>query len=532
MKFRKIVLIYLLMLISVLIVALLGYRYFIEIPRFESTLSLLHDRQLAALDHEISREVNRNRAVNYDYAVWDSNYRFMQSPNAEFIAENYGDPAFVTLAYDGIFYLDRQLELVYAKTFDHVTGQSFAVDLFDFEKYPGNKSVLPTKDYLGVPSRTGILSSKLGPFAFSATQIRYSDRSGEDIGVLIFIHKLRKGHFEQMSDKLNLHVRARIITDAEQYSGIPDLGLPASSEAFSYQRRRLVRDIHGKPVVLLTIGHDQSLTMELIDSHFIIMLTLLLLLLLVGVVITNKLLVSRLEFVIARMKEMAITNKLTPLNVRFNIYEMDKAAQRFNALVETVNKQKQLLEDLSLLDHLTKVANRRAFVGHIENQWLLMQRNLAPLAVIMCDIDHFKAYNDFYGHQRGDETLAQVAQALQNCMHRPDDLVARYGGEEFVIVISNTDIDGLRHNLEKIVNCIRRLEIPHPVSDTQMYVTISAGAAIYTDFSQIPLTESYQQVLRRADSALYAAKGAGRNRGVLYQDLDGNSQTSRAIFCR
>ncbi|WP_281557765.1 diguanylate cyclase [Thalassomonas sp. RHCl1] len=530
MKFRKIVLIYLFIFICILTIALLGYRYFIEIPRFEATLSLLHDRQLAALKHEISSEITRNQAVNYDYAVWDSNYRFMQKPNAEFIAENYGDPGFITLAYDGVFYLDRDFKLVFSKSYDHLTGKSYSSDLFDFEKYPENKLVLPSQEYLGVPNRTGILASQLGPVAFSATQIRHSDKSGDNIGALVFIHKLRESRFEAMSEKLNLDIRARVVKEGEQYQDIPGLALPASSEAFSYQRQRLIRDINGKPVILLTIGHDRAITMELIDSHFIIVLSILLLLLFLGVLTTNKLLVTRLEVVIERMKEMAVSNKLKPLHVRFNIYEMDKAAQRFNALVEIVNKQKQLLEDLSLLDHLTKIANRRAFVGHIEHQWLLMQRNRSPLAVIMCDIDHFKAFNDFYGHQKGDEALAQVARALQNCMHRADDLVARYGGEEFVIVISNTDVDGLRHNVEKIINCVRRLEIPHPASDTQMYVTISVGGAIYTDFSQIPVAESYQQVLHRADLALYAAKAAGRNRGMLYQDLDDKSQQERVTL--
>ncbi|WDE01440.1 diguanylate cyclase domain-containing protein [Thalassomonas actiniarum] len=532
MKFRKIVLIYLFIFICILTTALLGYRYFIEIPRFEATLSLLHDRQLAALKHEISSEITRNQAVNYDYAVWDSNYRFMQQPNDEFIAENYGDPGFITLAYDGVFYLDRDFKQVFSKSYDHLTGKSYSSELFDFEKYPENKSVLPRQEYLGVPNRTGILSSQFGPVAFSATQIRHSDKSGENIGTLVFIHKLHESRFEGMSEKLNLNIRAEVLTGGGQYQDIPGLSLPVSSEGFSYQRQRLIHDINGKPVILLTIGHDKTITMELIDSHFIIVLSILLFLLLFGVITTNKLLVTRLELVIERMKEMATSNKLKPLHVRFNIYEMDKAAQRFNSLVEIVNKQKQLLEDLSLLDHLTKIANRRAFVGHIEHQWLLMQRNRSPLAVIMCDIDHFKAFNDFYGHQEGDEALAQVARALQNCMHRADDLVARYGGEEFVIVISNTDVDGLRHNVEKIVNCIRRLEIPHPASNTQIYVTISVGAAIYRDFSQIPVVESYQQVLHQADLALYAAKAAGRNRGMLYQDLSDKSEKSRVTLCQ
>lgn len=528
MKFRKIVLIYLVILICLLISALLSYRYFVEIPRFESALSLLHDRELETLKHAVTEEVTRDQAVNYDYAVWDSNYEFMLAPNEQFIKENFGDPGFITLAYDGVFYLNPALKQVYAKTFDHVSGKNYSLDLFNFAKYPENKVVFPTKEYLGVPNITGILSSEIGPLVFSSTQIRHSDRSGDNIGILVFIHKLRKETFAKMSASLNMNVEVTILDNSARYNDIKNdikaLGLPASEGAFSYVHQRLIRDINNKPVILLTISHPKVITMHLIDWNFIVVLLLLVLFSLFGVFVTNKFLVGRLEGVITLMKEMAISNKLKPVDIRFNIYELDKAAQRFNGLVDIVNKQKQLLEDLSLLDQLTKIANRRAFEGHIENQWLLMQRNRSPLAVVMCDVDYFKRYNDFFGHQKGDETLAQIAQALQNCMHRPDDLVARYGGEEFVIVISNTDIEGLRHNLEKIVHCIRRLEIPHPDSKTEAFVTITVGASLYNDFEKIPIKVSYKDILFQADRALYAAKAAGRNRAVLFKKNDNQDQ--------
>jgi two-component system chemotaxis family response regulator WspR len=128
----------------------------------------------------------------------------------------------------------------------------------------------------------------------------------------------------------------------------------------------------------------------------------------------------------------------------------------------------------------------------------------------MVDIDHFKQYNDHYGHLAGDEVLRTVAQTVMQCFHRPKDLAARFGGEEFVVVLPQTPARDLEALAEKVVAAVSALDLPHRASSAASVVTASVGAA-----TSIPQREdSLFTLIEAADKALYEAKRAGRNRAV------------------
>ncbi|WP_041596189.1 diguanylate cyclase domain-containing protein [Halothece sp. PCC 7418] len=184
-------------------------------------------------------------------------------------------------------------------------------------------------------------------------------------------------------------------------------------------------------------------------------------------------------------------------------------------LYQKLQQANHKLEELAIKDGLTKIANRRWFDDTLDRQWQRLQREKRPLALILCDIDDFKPYNDYYGHQMGDQCLVQVAQALQNVAKRPDDLVARYGGEEFAIILPNTPGDKAMVVAERARKAVSRLKIPHLKSSTAPYITLSLGVG-----ALVPSAEnSRKELIRRADQALYAAKGWGRDRAInfLYQ---------------
>ncbi|MBD0334124.1 MAG: diguanylate cyclase [Cyanobacteria bacterium Co-bin13] len=166
------------------------------------------------------------------------------------------------------------------------------------------------------------------------------------------------------------------------------------------------------------------------------------------------------------------------------------------------------LERLATLDSLTKVANRRRFDEYLQQEWQRMAREGQPLSLIMLDVDYFKIYNDFLGHQQGDVCLFTVAQALCRAVKRSADLVARYGGEEFVVVLPNTRRAGAIVVAEAIQSEIASLQIPHPNSTVSAYVTASMGIA-----SAMPSNGgSYDELVAAADTALYQAKRRGRDR--------------------
>ena len=131
--------------------------------------------------------------------------------------------------------------------------------------------------------------------------------------------------------------------------------------------------------------------------------------------------------------------------------------------------------------------------------------------MILCDIDYFKLYNDTYGHLSGDDCLKQVAQAISQAAKRPADLVARYGGEEFVVVLPNTESEGVMHVAQTIQKEIHQLQIPHEHSSVSPYVTVSIGMSF-----TIPNNATAPEVLLdTADQALYEAKAQGRNMLIL-----------------
>ncbi|MDF1821941.1 MAG: GGDEF domain-containing protein [Alcanivoracaceae bacterium] len=165
------------------------------------------------------------------------------------------------------------------------------------------------------------------------------------------------------------------------------------------------------------------------------------------------------------------------------------------------------LERLSFLDGLTGVANRRYFDTTLEKHWRACLRDNRPLTLVMLDVDFFKAYNDHYGHQDGDQCLRTIAQTLSRQAARPQDLAARYGGEEFALVFPDADAAAAEQLVSRILAAVRQLELPHAVSEASDVVTLSAGVATI-----VPTVHATaEDLVKAADQALYDAKNAGRN---------------------
>jgi len=175
----------------------------------------------------------------------------------------------------------------------------------------------------------------------------------------------------------------------------------------------------------------------------------------------------------------------------------------------TANRE---LEKLSRQDGLTGIANRRYFDSYLLTEVRRATREKAPVSLILSDVDHFKAFNDCYGHQAGDDCLRRVAAALSSAGRRPADLAARYGGEEFAIVLPGTVLEGAVDVAQAVSRVIGSLAIPHARSAVDRNVTLSQGIV-----SLIPEKETASEdLIQHADQALYQAKQQGRNRYVVF----------------
>jgi diguanylate cyclase (GGDEF)-like protein len=171
----------------------------------------------------------------------------------------------------------------------------------------------------------------------------------------------------------------------------------------------------------------------------------------------------------------------------------------------------QELDRMAHQDALTGLANRRHFDLLLEREWERLRREEHPLAALFIDVDHFKKYNDTYGHAAGDECLTAIGGVLADAARRPGDVAARYGGEEFIILLPNTDIGGALEVAERIISDIDALQIPNTSSSTSEYVTVSIGLCLKTPQSH----DAAAEILLQADQALYEAKSAGRHQVVI-----------------
>jgi diguanylate cyclase (GGDEF)-like protein len=190
------------------------------------------------------------------------------------------------------------------------------------------------------------------------------------------------------------------------------------------------------------------------------------------------------------------------------------AARHFERCSRTGFLEERLIADLAQHDALTGTKNRRVFDEHLARLWHQAVRDGRAIAVLLLDVDHFKAYNDRYGHLAGDLALRRVAQTVQRFVRRPMDLMARYGGEEFAAILYDVEAGQAKDIAERICSAVAELAIEHRDSRTAVAVTISVGVAVVNATAE----RNPRGALQLADQALYAAKVRGRNRVELMDD--------------
>ncbi len=188
-----------------------------------------------------------------------------------------------------------------------------------------------------------------------------------------------------------------------------------------------------------------------------------------------------------------------------------RAMERIAEMRDQLNHLNNELEALSKLDSLTQIYNRRSFNELAAQQWALAKRHQQPISALMIDVDHFKLYNDHYGHPAGDTCLKKITHAIKSCLHRTQDLLGRYGGEEFVVLLPETDTQGAYCVAQSINQAISELAIPHTTSLTGTHITASIGGATCLRTT----CHNLDELIKHADRALYKAKRSGRNRALV-----------------
>jgi diguanylate cyclase (GGDEF)-like protein len=209
-----------------------------------------------------------------------------------------------------------------------------------------------------------------------------------------------------------------------------------------------------------------------------------------------------------------LAKPVSPVVLRAKISAMQRITDMRERLVDVTRELSGInasLREQSTQDSLTGIPNRRSFDAAFEQEWHHAARSGKPLAMIMGDVDHFKKYNDTFGHQKGDECLKAVAGAMRLAARRKVDLVARYGGEEFAMLLPDTPAVSALLVAGRVLEAVRGLRLPHPTSSSSDHVTMSLGVC-----ATVPRdTVRPDELVKVTDRALYDAKSKGRNQAVL-----------------
>jgi diguanylate cyclase (GGDEF)-like protein len=196
--------------------------------------------------------------------------------------------------------------------------------------------------------------------------------------------------------------------------------------------------------------------------------------------------------------------------IRWRLNDLERRNFELYADRAALQTDKEALQTESRTDPLTGLANRRQLRETLDVEWNRCRREHRPLSCVILDVDHFKLFNDHYGHDSGDECLRRLGRVLGQSLRRAGDVAARYGGEEFMLVLPNTDIEGAMTVAEQLREAVAAERVAHAVSETAPHVTISLGTACLVPEEGVQL----QELTKAADLALYEAKRQGRNRSV------------------
>jgi len=224
----------------------------------------------------------------------------------------------------------------------------------------------------------------------------------------------------------------------------------------------------------------------------------------------------------SRLLRRSIQYVLERQSLVTNLEHKNHELELMSAQLEAAQQQ---LEALTTIDSLTQINNRRYFDETFLSEWNRLCRENHPLSLVLCDVDYFKAYNDTYGHQAGDDCLRDIAQAIAKVVKRPADCVARYGGEKLAVILPNTDLEGAIQVAESIRTAIKTLAIPHRSSSVGEAVSVSVGVA-----SQVPNDNVAPSILiEAADRALYVAKQQGCDRVQTHQKDCSSLESRRTL---
>ncbi|WP_255199274.1 sensor domain-containing diguanylate cyclase [Vibrio sp. JPW-9-11-11] len=440
------------------------------------------------------------RASVEDYAAWNNMADYVQSPSPVFIDESIGIHAFISKIIDGIIIFDRDANPVWSGFFNgsEVVEQSFialenqaTVDKLLFNARQSDPAT--------IASYVDYATYQNSAFMIASSRICTSNAVDCNYGFLVFIRKIRPQFVAQLELATGVDITVSVSGDSEH-----PRSQPADNTSFLYKEDNLTARL-----VEIKVMHNEKLPAFISWQEMTALAFFALVMFGVNMYIVN-FFIAPLSDAERYLKQFGRHGDKLPSEDSFVSKEMRSFARQINSIITELEHNRALLKQQSSIDTLTGIANRRCLYQQAKQFFDDLEYRYA--AVILVDVDHFKLYNDNYGHILGDDTLKQVAEALQAVDSDYEKIVGRYGGEEFCIILAADKPIPLKPYLSKLITAVREMNIAHHYSPTSEHVTVSAGATL----AQIDAYSEISRLIQQADDALYLAKANGRNRAEIY----------------
>jgi diguanylate cyclase (GGDEF)-like protein len=517
-----------------MLAAELSIRYWIELPELYRIEREGDARAVARMRNAIARRAEDLARKVRDYAAWDATYEFMSLPPGDeratyFIETEIGPATYRNNQINGIVIVDNDGRLAHSGNISPATGARDSTLDLNFDSL--DPRVFGRSGNGNVNIAAGIAPSSVGHVLFASARIVDTSEKAPPRGSILFWKLLDAGELGDISHMTGVRFTlipidvatgerrlASMLARAQEHPGDFTARDP---NGFVYWQ---LDDFVGRPAFLVQQkANPRSFDVELFSPSTLVGFLCAGLVLLVLFAIIRRTVVDRVVQASSIMREIRETGAFhhrIPIPGE-SVDELGEMFRHFNALLARVSRQEEdlreqnrRLAEMSQQDTLTGIPNRRALNENFDRFWRQAVRAKRPISVLMVDVDYFKPFNDRYGHLAGDRVLKQVAQALQENLHRATDFVARYGGEEFCVILTETTLDHALRVADGLRKAVMDIGIRHDDAPVSGVVTISIGVAS----AMANHTVVHLDLLREADRALYRAKELGRNRVFHFEE--------------
>lgn len=516
-------------LLTVSLGAAVATRYWIVLPKLNQLEAQSDHKDLRRVLLAIDAKKLQLVTLAYQNAIWDGMYDFIKKPtdinksssdDARFFDTKFPLDTLINLNIDIVALLDRNNTILDQRVVDQKQ------DTFVDKPIPLSALSPLLIDLTKVSPRAPIFDSGFvqtddGPLLFAIASVMRSDSNSDANGNLILATYFDEELRNEIEENAQTPISFSAVTDEEKSQ--PAVALDSVYRDENDKLSWLLRDNNNQAILKLTITlPKRNFALDLWGLPLAVSFITGLLGSVAVLMLFQRQLVRPLIAIGEYLRTVRKNNDYTrSLDSKLR-NELGELSRDIDALVQHVYIQQQQLQAqtremqaLSFQDGLTGLSNRRRFDQALTDDWARAQRSHTPLALIMLDVDYFKNYNDHYGHQRGDEALKLLAGIIRRIIVRQSDIAARYGGEEFAILLPDTSEANAKKIAERIQSELATAALPHDFSAVSRIITLSIGIAAVTPTP----VQSSRELVHKADSALYEAKGNGRNRIVLASQL-------------